>query len=257
MSLAIFFSYLVWISTDWRFMIQTIQSMRLKSSERAFLCRCTWVFTIFFQFIICNNKSDVMQHSWKCSYKKIRSLLQKEVFRGKMHLKSQHWSEMYKTKKFTSSTRQIWYFPVLRLVIRCENFGLLHFEHGILACILQNSENISQIWKWHNFRQRTCIVKGFVSSIKYLTGEKSIPCWQRTITIFTFEKSFSVNGKYDINLLWKFKGKRKIIGQNLFLPKNHISTARLGKSLNHLMDMRLSRLIESSLNIISLKSNIT
>ena len=90
----------------------------------------------------------------------------------------------------------------------------------------------------------------YVSSIKYLTGEKSIPCWQRTITIFTFEKSFSVNGKYDINLLWKFKGKRKIIGQNLFLPKNHISTARLGKSLNHLMDMRLSRLIESSLNKI-------
>jgi hypothetical protein len=116
---------------------------------------------------------------------------------------------------------------VLRLVIRCENFGPLHFEHGILACILQNSENIRQIWKWHIFRQ-TCIVKGFVSSIKYLTGEKSIPCWQRTTTIFTFEKSFSVNGKYDINLLWKFKGKRKIIGQILFLPKNHI-TVRLVK----------------------------
>ena len=98
--------------------------------------------------------------------------------------------------------------------------------------------------------------KGF-ECIKYQIfdrREKSIPCWQRTITIFTFEKSFSVNGKYDINLLWKFKGKRKIIGQNLFLPKNHISTARLGKSLNHLMDMRLSRLIESSLNKISLKS---
>lgn len=70
-----------------------------------------------------------------------------EVFRGKMHLRSQRWFEIHTTKIFTSSNRlfKSLYRSVLRLVLRCENFGPLHFRYEILACILQNSENIRQI----------------------------------------------------------------------------------------------------------------